>query len=86
MPADTSPSKAELSPLPRIKAGQMARIHELCGSPEVACRLREIGMCEGQWVCLIACSTNIICQVCNARVALNAKLAEAIMVECAAIR
>jgi Fe2+ transport system protein FeoA len=72
---------AALSPLPQVKAGRTVRIRELCASPEVSCRLREIGLHEGQVIKLITCSANIICQVCNARLALNARLAEMIMVE-----
>jgi Fe2+ transport system protein FeoA len=70
-----------LSPLPHVKAGCTVRIRELCASPEVSCRLREIGLGEGQIIKLVACSTNIICQVCNARLTLNAKLAQMILVE-----
>lgn len=70
-----------LSPLPRIQAGRKVRIRELCASPEVSCRLREIGLGEGQVIKLVACSANIICQVCNSRLALTAKLAQMIMVE-----
>ena len=72
---------AMLSPLPRVPAGRTVRIRELCASPEVSCRLREIGLGEGQLVKLVACSANIICQVCNARLALNTKLAQMILVE-----
>jgi Fe2+ transport system protein FeoA len=72
---------AALSPLPRVKAGRTVRIRELCASPEVSCRLREIGLGEGQIIKLVACSANIICQVCNARLALNAQLAQMILVE-----
>jgi Fe2+ transport system protein FeoA len=75
---------AALSPLPRVKAGRTVRIRELCASPEVSCRLREIGLGEGQIIKLVACSANIICQVCNARLALNTKLAQLIMVEACA--
>jgi Fe2+ transport system protein FeoA len=72
---------ASLSPLHQIKAGKSVRIRELCGSPEISCRLRELGIHEGQIIRLIACHANIICQVCNARLALNAALAQLIMVE-----
>ncbi|HZQ47385.1 MAG TPA: FeoA family protein [Verrucomicrobiae bacterium] len=72
---------ASVSPLHQVKAGKAVRIRELCGSPEVSCRLREIGLGEGQIVRLIASHANIICQVCQARLALNATLARMIMVE-----
>jgi len=73
--------QVSLLPLHQIKAGRTVRIREICGSPEVSCRLREIGLHEGQIIRLIACHSNIICQVCNARLALNAMLAKLIMVE-----
>ncbi len=79
--AETSPPIAFLSPLHQVKAGKAVRIRELCGTPEVACRLREVGLGEGQIIRLIASHTNIICQVCQARMALNATLARLIMVE-----
>ncbi len=75
------PEAAALSPLPQVKAGRTVRIRVLCASPEVSCQLREIGLHEGQLIRLITCSANIICQVCNARLALNAKLAQLILVE-----
>jgi Fe2+ transport system protein FeoA len=78
---DLPRASAALSPLPRVKAGRTVRIRELCASPEVSCRLREIGLGEGQVIKLVACSANIICQVCNARLALNTKLAQMILVE-----
>jgi Fe2+ transport system protein FeoA len=70
-----------LSPLDQVKVGKAVRIRELCGTPEVTCRLREIGLGEGQIIRLIASHTNIICQVCQARLALNAMLARLILVE-----
>ncbi len=79
--AERNPAMAGLSPLHQIKAGRTVRIRELCGSPEQSCRLRELGLGEGQIIRLIASHTNIICQVCQARLALNAALARMILVE-----
>jgi len=70
-----------LCPLNRVKAGVAVRIRQLCASPQVADRLREIGLCEDQIVKLLTSSTNIICQVCNARLALSDQLAQTILVE-----
>ena len=70
-----------LSPLHQVEPGKAVRIRELCGAPEISCRLREIGLGEGQIVRLITSHANIICQVCQARMALNAALARMIMVE-----
>lgn len=68
-------------PLHRMQPGRAVRVRSLATSPEITCRLREIGLCEGQIIRLIACHTNIICTVCNARLALNSRLAEMILVE-----
>jgi len=70
-----------LSPLHQVKEGREVRIRELSAPPEVTCRLREIGLCEGQIIRLVSRQSNIICQVCNARLALNSQLAGMILVE-----
>jgi Fe2+ transport system protein FeoA len=57
------------------------RVKQLCGSPEVGQRLREIGLAEERMVKLLRCGANVICIVCNARLALSAQLAEGILVE-----
>ena len=44
-------------------------------------RLREIGFCEERIVRLVASSANVICQVCEARLALSHQLAQLILVE-----
>jgi len=70
-----------LCPLSRAKAGVEVRIKQLCAAPEVATRMREIGLGEEQIVKLITGHTNIICLVCNARLAISAQLAQLILVE-----
>jgi len=70
-----------LCPLNRVKAGVAVRIKQLCASPQVADRLREIGFCEDQIVKLLTAHTNIICIVCNTRLALSSQIAETILVE-----
>ena len=72
---------AALSSLGRVPAGKSVRIRELAATPEMTCRLREIGLCEGRVIKLISSHSSIICLVCNARLALNARLAEMILVE-----
>ena len=80
-------SKGEVScanpvcPLNHIKAGIAVRVRRLCAAPEIADRLREIGFCEDQVIKLVNTSANIICLVCNTRLALSEKLAESILVE-----
>ena len=44
-------------------------------------RLREIGICEDQIIRLLTSQSNIICLVCNARLAISSRLAQTIMVE-----
>lgn len=68
-------------PLSRVKAGMAVRIKELSAPPEVIQRLREIGFCEQQVIRLLIRSSNLICQVCNARLALSSQLAQMIIVE-----
>jgi Fe2+ transport system protein FeoA len=70
-----------LVPLDQVGVGQSVRIRQLSADPEVCCRLREIGLSEGRVIRLIACRSNIICQVCQARLALNNVLARLILVE-----
>ena len=70
-----------LCPLNRVKAGVAVRIRQLCASPQLADRLREIGLGEDQVVKLLTSTTNIICLVCNTRLALSEQLAQSILVE-----
>lgn len=74
-------ARCELCPLSRVKAGVAVRIKQLCTSPELQTRLREIGLCEDQIIKLLTSHTNFICQVCNARLAISEQLAQLILVE-----
>lgn len=65
----------------RVKAGTVVCVRELAASADVIDRLREMGLGEDQRVRLVSRQDSVICQVCNARVALSQKLAEAILVE-----
>jgi Fe2+ transport system protein FeoA len=56
-------------------------IRQLKASPEINQRLREMGFSEERQIKLISLQTNILCQVCNARLGLNQRLAECIWVE-----
>jgi Fe2+ transport system protein FeoA len=71
-------SRCEPCPLSRVKAGVAVRIKQLCASPEVQNRLRELGLCEDQVIKLLTSQTNFICQVCNARLAISEQLAQLI--------
>jgi Fe2+ transport system protein FeoA len=57
------------------------RIKRLCASPELQNRLRELGLGEDQIIKLLTSQSNFICQVCNARLAISAQLAQLILVE-----
>jgi Fe2+ transport system protein FeoA len=70
-----------LCPLSRVNTGVAVRIKQLATPPEVTHRLREMGFCEEQKIKLLSRQTNIICQVCNARLGISARLAEKILVE-----
>ena len=67
--------------LNRVAAGTVVCVKQLILAPDMRDRLREMGLCEEQHVKLVSRQPSIICQVCNARVALSKELAEAILVE-----
>lgn len=70
-----------LCPLSKVNAGVAVRIKQLSATPEVTHRLREMGFCEEQKIKLLSRQTNLICQVCNARLGISSRLAEKILVE-----
>ena len=70
-----------ICPLSQVLAGTDVRIKRLSAPAEVAHRLRELGFCEDQIIKLLSHDSNVICQVCNARLGLSAELAEIIFVE-----
>jgi ferrous iron transport protein A len=68
-------------PLNQVKAGTVVCVKQLAAAPEVSDRLREMGLGEEQRVKLLSGKSNVICQVCNARVGLSEELAKSILVE-----
>jgi Fe2+ transport system protein FeoA len=70
-----------LCPLNCARAGASVRIKQLPESPEVTARLREMGLGEEQVVRLVSSQAMVVCQVCNARLAIGAALAGMILVE-----
>ena len=68
-------------PLNRLGEGTSGRVKRLISTPELNHRLRELGIFEEQRVKLLGRPSNIICQVCNARLALSDELAGSILVE-----
>ena len=47
----------------------------------MANRLRELGLCEERDVTLLSQHPNLICLVCNARLALSSQLGDSILVQ-----
>lgn len=70
-----------LCPLSKVQAGSVVCIKQLSASPEMTDRLRELGFCEEQEIRLLARDSNLICQVCNARLGISEQLAESILVQ-----
>jgi ferrous iron transport protein A len=68
-------------PLTEVRPGTRCRVKQLLASPELAHRLRELGFCEEQQIRLLTQERTMICQVCNARLGISARLAESILVE-----
>jgi Fe2+ transport system protein FeoA len=74
-------AQPDICPLSQVKAGTTVCVRGLTAAPDVQDRLREIGFAEDQKIRLLTSQANVICQVCNARVAISQQLAEAILVE-----
>jgi high-affinity iron transporter len=72
---------AEVCPLSRVPVGTTVCIKAFGASPEIRAQLRSLGFCEKQEVKLLSRDANFVCEVCNAKLDLNAELAEAILVE-----
>jgi Fe2+ transport system protein FeoA len=79
--ADACCAEAATCPLSTVEAGTVVCVKQLTAQPDVIDRLREMGLGEQQRIRLISRHPSLICQVCNARVALSQDLAKAIMVE-----
>src|SRR5215472_11683853 len=47
-----------LCPLNRVRTGIAVRVRQLCASPELANRLREIGFCEDRIIKLLTSNNN----------------------------
>lgn len=74
-------ARCEVCPLNSVKAGVAVRIKQLCASPEVQKRLRELGFCEDHIIKLLTSQANFICQVCDTRLAISEQIAKSILVE-----
>jgi len=85
-PAQVPTAAEALSPLTKVRAGCVVVIKQLTASPETNQRLREMGFGEEQRVKVVTLQNNVLCQVCNARLGLSAKLAESILVQQVVVR
>ncbi|HRI16396.1 MAG TPA: FeoA family protein [Verrucomicrobiota bacterium] len=74
------PRPGELYPLNKVRAGCVVIVRQLTAAPDINQRLREMGFGEEQRIKVITLQNNVLCQVCNARLGLSAKLAENILV------
>ncbi len=70
----------DICPLSSVRAGTVVCIKQLTTSAELTGRLREMGFCEEQQIKPLSRDGSLICQVCNARLRISAKLAESILV------
>ena len=70
-----------LCPLSKVRAGSVVCIKQLSAPPAMSDRLREMGFCEEQQIRLLARDSNLICQVCNARLGISEELADSILVQ-----
>jgi ferrous iron transport protein A len=77
---DVSP-EAFVCPLSQVQPGTVCRVKQLLASPDICSRLREMGFCEQQQIRLLTQERTMICQVCNARLGISSRLADAILVE-----
>jgi Fe2+ transport system protein FeoA len=68
-------------PLSEVRVGAAVRVRQLRTDPGISQRLREMGLGENQMLRLVSKSASLICQVCNARLALSEQIAALIFVE-----
>jgi len=78
---DSECHHSDLCPLSHVGPGSSVRIKHLSSEPDIACRLREMGLGEEQDIRLVSRRSNLICQVCNARLGISTRLADEILVE-----
>lgn len=75
------PQSPFVCPLSRVLAGTAVRIKRLSAPPELCQRLRELGFCEDQPIRLLHRGCNLVCLVCDARLAISPELGDNILVE-----
>lgn len=74
-------ARPAMCPLNQVRAGAFVKVKHLSAPPDVSHRLRELGFCEDQHIKLVSQQANVICQVCNVRLAISHELAQKILVE-----
>ncbi len=79
--AQGSCAGAKVCPLSRVPVGATVCVKSFAASPEIRAQLRALGLCEKQEVKLLSGGANFTCEVCDAKLDLNAELAEAVLVE-----
>jgi Fe2+ transport system protein FeoA len=79
-------SSSKGCPLNQVRVGAAVRIRQLQTDPGISQRLREMGLGENQMLRLVSKSASLICQVCNARLALSEQIAALILVEPITVR
>lgn len=67
--------------LTELPDGATGRVCELAGEANVCARLRELGFCESAVIEKISGQKTLLCQLCNARIALSDRAARHIVVE-----
>lgn len=67
-------------PLPNLPAGCGGTVESLALPPKAARRLRQMGLCEGRWIRVIATGSRMIVEVLATRIGLHLQLAQAVHV------
>ncbi|MDR2676076.1 MAG: ferrous iron transport protein A [Opitutaceae bacterium] len=81
MPANAFSAAAHRMTLTDLPIGAAGRVCELSGHAEFCQRLREMGVCESVVIEKISGRGTLLCQLCNARIALSDRAARHIVVE-----
>jgi ferrous iron transport protein A len=81
MPTVRDPFRPQRMPLTELPAGSEGRVCELNGESNLCARLREMGFCESAIIQKVAGQKTLLCNVCNARIALSERAAQHIIVE-----
>lgn len=81
MSINRDPFRPKRMPLTELPAGSEGRVCELNGESNLCARLREMGFCESAIIQRVGGARTLLCNVCNARIALSERAAQHIIVE-----